>query len=402
MSSFFTGVFAAETENPAELNKRSFARRMITLFPNGSFPLYGLLAGQPKARALSSTHGYFSKTFQFASITINGALNSGDTAFVADAFTGIIAGMVLYNPATRENIRISAVNANGTQLTATRGYGRVAAAAIDDNQVLIVIGTSFMQGSSRPTSRGITTVYVPNYTQIFRNAWALTDTARASAVEMGASNISTNKTDCALMHCIDQEMAIIFGQAKMDTTGSEPLSATQGIYDAIDQYAAINTNTAGNTTTYDQFVTMVEGAWKYSSNLGNPGERIGLCGQTALKVMNQLGRQFGVVHIERKETKIGMKFTSFEFYKGTIQLVEHPLFNAYDDLSKLMVGVELSAIQLAYMEGRDTVPEDFGGPGRNNANGVDSQGGSLTSEFAVELINPASCFVVENLTQAIA
>ena len=37
MSSFFTGVFAAEAENPAELNKRSFAAHMLHKYPNGSF-----------------------------------------------------------------------------------------------------------------------------------------------------------------------------------------------------------------------------------------------------------------------------------------------------------------------------------------------------------------------------
>lgn len=400
-SSFFSGVFAAETENPAELNKRSFASHMLRRFPNGSFPLFGLLSQQAKSRAVSSTHGYFSKTMQFAQVTVTGAEADSATQLETTSTAGIVAGMVLYNPATRENMRVTGLSAD-TYITVTRAFGRVAAAAIDAGQVLIAVGSAFMQGSARPTSRGVTKVYVPNYTQIFRNAWALTDTARASAVEMGMTNIAENKQDCAIMHSVEQEQAIIFGQPKMDTSGTEPLHATQGIYDAVDQYAAANTNTAAATTSYDQFVELVDPAYNYSTDMGNPTERLAICGNTAMKVMNKMGRLFGQIHLTQKETSFGMKFSQFVFYRGTLNLVTHPLFNQYTDLAKLMIVIDLPALKLAYMEGRDTRSEEFGGEGRNNANGYDSQGGSLTSEFAVELINPGGCAVIEGLTDAVA
>ena len=67
-----------------------------------------------------------------------------------------------------------------------------------------------------------------------------------------------------------------------------------------------------------------------------------------------------------------------------------------------MIVIDPAALKLAYMEGRDTRPEDYGGTGHNNAGGVDAQGGSLTTEFAVELINPSGCAVIENLTDAVA
>lgn len=401
-SSFFTGTFAAETENPAELNKRSFAATMLRLFPNGSFPLWGLCSQTPKARAVSTTHGYFSKTLQFGMVTVNGAIADGViTALVVVSNASLAVGHVLYNPATRENVRVSAVNANGTGVTITRAFGRVAGAAIADQQVLIVVGSAFEQGSARPTNRGITKIYVPNYTQIFRNAWALTDTARASAVEQGITNIAENKQDCAILHSVECESAIIFGQPKMDVTGGTPIHATQGIYDACDQYAPANTNTAAATTTYDQLVDLVDPAFTYSTDMGSPNERFAIVGNTAAKVLNQLGRLFGQIMVDMKDDKFGMRFRSFQTYRGTINFVTHPLLNAYTDLQKLMIVIDLPAIRLAFMEGRDTKAEDYGGDGRNNSNGVDGNGGSLTSEFAVEVVNPAACAVVEGLTAAI-
>lgn len=399
--SFFTGVFNT-TINPTELNVRSFAGTMLRLFPNGSFPLWGLLSQQSRSTAKAASHGYFSKTMQFGSVQVNSAaIGAATTVIPVDSSTGILADMVLYNPTTRENMRVASVD-SAVQITVTRAYGRVAGAAVADDQVLLVVGTSYAEGSARPTARGMTTVFVPNYTQIFRNAWALTDTARASLAEMGFSNVQENRKDCSMLHSSEAESAIFFGQPVMDTTGTQPRHATQGIYDACDQYAPANTNTAAATTTFAQLITLVEGAFTYSTDMGNSKMRTAFCGATAMKVLHDIGRMSGQVTISQEETSFGMQFTRFKFYKGTIILIEHPMFNAWAELSKLMVIVELSALRLAFLNGRDTKAEEFGGEGRNNANGVDAVGGSLTSEFAVELINPYACAVVEGLTAAVA
>lgn len=398
--SFFSGAFDATNINPAELNQRSFAGTMLRLFPNGGFPLWGLLSQQPKSTAKSSTHGYFSKTLSFGACQINNGAGYTDanTDFTIDAVGGLLVGMVLYNPRTRENMRITTVTST-TAIVCSRAFGRVAAAAILDNDPLIVVGSAFAEGSARPTARGMTTVYVPNYTQIFRNAWAVTDTARASLVEAGFGNVQENRKDCSILHSVECESAIIFGQPSAPT-GTPPLHATQGIYDAVDQYAPANTNTAGATTTFAQLVTLVEPAFTYSTDMGNAKERIAFCGAGAMKVLHDIGHAYGQVYINQAETSFGMQFTKFKFYKGVLNLIEHPLFNSHASLSALMVIVELSALKLAFMNGRDTAAEEYGGTGKNNANGVDAVGGSLTSEFAVELINPFACAVVEGLTAA--
>jgi hypothetical protein len=372
---FATGVFNT-TVNPAELNVRSFAGAMLRLFPNGSFPLWGLLSQQPRSRAKNFAHGYFSKTFVFGYVQINhAAYVAGETALVVDSTTGILPFMILYNPTTRENMRVTTVD-SATQITVVREFGRVATANIADDQKLLVVGSAFAEGSARPEARRITTVHIPNYTQIFRNAWAVTDTARASLVEAGFGNVQEDRRDCAMLHSVECESAIFFGQAEL--------------------------NTAGATTTFDELVALVEPAFQYSTDMGNAKERVAFVGSTALKVLNDIGRLSGQVTIMQDETSFGMQFTSFKFYKGKINLIEHPLFNGLPELAQLMVIVDLAALKLAFMDGRDTKAEEYGGEGKNNANGVDAVGGSLTSEFAVELINPYSCAVVEGLTAAAA
>jgi hypothetical protein len=392
-----SGIFNSSL-NPAELNTRSFAGTMLRLFPNGSAPLFALSSQAGKSKAKSSTHGYFSKTLSFVKTTSTAGDLIGATTLTLGSTTGMTAGMVLFNTRTRENVRITSVT-NATQVVVTRAFGRVAAAAMNAADNIIQVGTAFMEGSSRPTPRQLSTTYVANYTQIFRNAWGLTDTARASLAEQGYSNIAESRKDCSTFHSIDIESAILYGQPKMDTSGSQPLHATQGIIDAIYQYAPGNINAAAATTTYDQLVALVEEAWTYSTDASNPKMRAGFCDSTGMKVLHQVARKSGQIEIMQSETSFGMQFTKFKFYKGEINLIEHPLMNALaTDATGSLLVMDLPALKLAYMDGRDTVAEEYNVQGQKVENGTDGAGGSLTSELAVELINPYSCVMVTGLT----
>ena len=396
-----SGIFNT-TLNPAELNAKSFAGTILRLFPNGSAPLFALSSQSGKSKAKASTHGYFSKTLSFIKTTSTVADASGATTMNVTSTAGMTPFMVLMNTRTRENIRVLTI-ASATTITVTRAFGRVAAAACTIGDNLIQVGTAFMEGSDRPTARQLSTVYIANYTQIFRNAWGLTDTARASLAEMGYSNIAESRKDCSMFHSIDAESAILFGQPKMDTSGSQPLHATQGIIDAIYQYAPSNVNAAGATTNYDQLVALVEEAWTYSTDASNPKMRAGFCDSTGMKVMHQIARLSGEVEIMQSETSFGMQFTKFKFYKGEINLIEHPLMNALQTAATgTLLVMDLPALKLAYMDGRDTIAEEYNINGKVIPNGTDGVGGSLTSEFAVELINPYSCVYVTGLTAGAA
>lgn len=397
MSVFQTGVFNAIQGNPSQLNADSFASLILRRFPNGSAPIFGLTSQAGRSRAKSTSHGYFSKTMLFVTVTSSAAL-VGDTSLTVSSTTGITPKMVLQNMRTKENVRVESVT-SGTVLAISRAFGRVAASAVNASDKWIQVGTAFEEGSNRPTARRMSTVYVPNYTQIFRNAWALTDTARASVAEMGYSNIAESRQDCMAFHSVDIESAIVWGQPKMDTTGATPVHATQGIIDAMEQYAPDNTNAAASTTTYEQLVALVEPAFTSTANVGNPKGRVLFGDNKAIKVITDVGRKSGQVQIMQSETQFGMKFTSFTMYQGTVDLVIHPLFNGLG-LEGTALIMDMPALRLAYMDGRDTKPEEYNTSGKLVESGVDAVGGSLTTELAVELINPYACALITGLTAA--
>lgn len=395
---FDGGVFNT-TKNPSELNARSFAGTILRRFPNGSAPLFGLTSKSGRSRAKQSTHGYFSKTMMFVSVLSSAAL-VGATTLVFPSTAGMAQYQVLTNLRTKENVRISAVT-NGTDIVVERAFGRVVAAAVNVSDRWILVGTAFPEGSSRPAARRMTTVYIPNFTQIFRDAWALTDTARASMSEQGYDNVSESRQDCMAFHSSSIESAMLWGQPKMDTSGAQPVHATQGIYDAIAQYVPSHINAAAATTNYSQLVTLVEPAFESSANVGNPTSRLLVGDALAMKVITDIGRKSGQVQIMQSETSFGMKYTSFSMYKGSFSMLEHPLMNGLSMTGTAFI-IDMPAVKLAYMDGRDTKPEEYGTGGKITENGVDALGGSLTTELAVELINPYACAVITGLTAGAA
>lgn len=392
------GVFNTSM-NPAELNMRSFAATLLRLFPNGSAPLFALSSQTGKSRAKASTHGYFSKTMTFINTTSTAGDTAAATTLTIGSNVGMTVGMVLHNPRTRENMLVTAIPAGTTTIDVTRAFGRVAAAAINAGDTLMQVGTAFAENSTRPTARQLATTYIPNFTQIFRNAWALSDTARASLSEMGYSNVAESRKDCAMFHSVDIESAIIWGQPKMDTTGAQPIHATQGVIDAMEQYAPGNVNTAAATTTFSQLVAMLEPAFQYSTDMSNAKTRVLFGDSQAIKVINDIGRASGQVYITQNENSFGMNFTKFKFYKGEVNIIEHPLMNGLGLAGTALV-MDMPALKLAYLDGRDTKAEEYGAGGKIVENGTDGVGGSLTTELAVELINPYSCALIEGLTAA--
>jgi hypothetical protein len=392
--------------NPTELNKKSFSDTIMRLFPNGSAPLYALTGEINKKKAVAAEHGYFAKHFALSSMTVDDGsdLAAGDTTLVVDSTVGIVAGMVFQVPTTRENIRVNTIT-NATTAEIDRSFGRVAAGVIGDNDVLKLVGNSHVEASDRPIARSMVSTYVPNYTSIIRNAWHISNTARASLAEAGFNNIAESRQDCMEFHSTDFEGQLLWGQAvapATDATTGNPIHSTQGLVDAIYEHASGNVNTAGATTTYAQLVTLVEPMFAHSTSKTGGGlkERMLFCDSTAIKVIHDIGLASGQVTMTTKETSFGMMFTEFKIYKGIIRLMEHPLLTETATATGIAIGVDLTAVGVAYLEGRDVKKEDYDGSADGSNSGQDASGGSLLSEFATEFTSPQTCGIINGITAA--
>ena len=399
----FTGMF--NTGNFAtDLAKKSFAGMITRLMPNGSAPLFGITSMLPSETAVQIEHGFFTKTMLFPYLKLNGAISDGTTnVFTVDSTTNVLPGMIMRVNSTGENIIINSV-LSSTTVQVTRGVGTVSAAAISDDVELYQVGNAYEEGSNRPNALNITPVRVTNLTQIFRNTWAITDTARATQVIAGDTNVAESRADCAAFHATAIEQALLFGQKSQGTRNGMPFRTMDGLISIVgnltyypSSYGAANVTTLGSTTTYTQLEAAVDPVFDQATDPKVANERVMFVGGTAKRVLNNIGRLNGTYQLVDGQTTWGLQFSTFKTARGTFRVIEHPLLNTNSTWAKMGVVVDLSTFAVAYLGDRKTRSEDF-----TAEEGLDAVGGTLTTELTCVVKNPPANAILYNFTAAAA
>jgi Family of unknown function (DUF5309) len=383
---------------------KSFAGNMIRSRPNGSAPLFALTSMMGKGKALSVIHQYMSKTMVFPSMTMNGAIaNVGITTFTVVSTTNVVPGDIFRvdDPTTLavEHIRVLTV-VSATSITVARSVGSVTGNTIGAAAVLYKVGNAFEQGSIRPAPLMMNPTPVQNFTQIFRNSWALARTASVIQAIVGDTLISESRQDAGAFHASDIEKALFFGQKSSTVVNNQQMTTMDGLIERIRTGAPSNFTNAGSTTTYDQLETMLDPLFNTAIEGNNSSERILFVGATARKVINGIGRKTGQYQIIEGSTSFGMQYETVKISRGTFRIMEHPLFNSNPSWAKMAVGVSIPALKLAYLAGVDTVHTGYGDDGRPVDNGIDAVGGTLLTEVTLENINPSAHGVITGLTAA--
>jgi hypothetical protein len=402
-----TGVFNTNMFAP-DLARKSFAGLITRLMPNGSAPLFALTSMLQSQTALQVEHGFFTKTMLFPQLTVSAAGQAAtDTTFTVTSTTNILPNMLMRVDSTGENILINGVSGLLT-VTVQRGVGSVAAAAIPASTNLYKVGTAFEEASIRPNALAINPVRVTNLTQIFRNTWAITDSARATQMIAGDTNVAENRQDCAGFHAADIEKALFFGQKFSGTRNGQPFRTMDGIYSIVSNiayypstYAQANVTVAGGTTNYTQFEAAFDPAFNQTTDPKVANERVLFVGGTAKRVINNIGRLNGTYYMVTGETTWGLQFDTIKIARGTFRVIEHPLFNTNPSWQKLAIAVDMSSFNLAYLGDRKTQSTEFNTTGNSIAdNGIDAVGGTLTTELTTEIRNPPAFSIMTNLTAA--
>lgn len=389
---------------PQDLAKKSFSAMITRLMPNGDAPLFGLTALMKEETAYAIEHGYFSKTMLFPQLTLTAAGQTAtDTIFNVVSTANAIPGMLYRADTTNENMLVTAI-LSPTQLSVQRSVGTIAAAAIGASVNLWMVGNAYEEASLRPQSVIIIPDRIVNYTQIFRNTWAVSDTTRATQFIAGDTAVAESKQDCAGFHAADIEKALIFGQKFLGARNNQPFHTMDGLINAVTQRAPGNITTAGGTTNWTQLQAALDPLFNQVTDPKGKPERILFVGGAARNVLHSIFRLNSTYFIEDSQTSWGLQFDSFKIPRGRFTIIEHPLFNAYGQTStwaRMAVGVDLNTFNVAYMTGRKTQNREFNLNGQAVVdNGVDAVGGTLTSELTCLVRNPSADGVVYNLTAA--
>ena len=401
---FNTGNFTTD------LAKKSFAAMITRLMPNGTAPLFALTSMLTDETALQVEHGFFTKTMIFPEGKINLAAGflATDTLLTLDTTINLLPGMIMRIERTDENIIINSVP-NATQINVNRSVGSVAAAAILDDDDLFQVGNAFEESSTRPSANNIIPVRVTNFTQIFRNTWAVSGSAKATQVIAGENTDAESRQDAAALHAADIEKAIFFGQKSQGTRNGQPFRTMDGLINMIETPGfyppsfggSTNSFTAGATTNWTQLLGFLDPVFDQATDPKTSNERVLFVGGDAKLVINEIGRLNGTYHLVDGQTNFGLAFATLTTPRGKFRLIEHPLFNSNSTWSKMAVGVDLPTFRLAYLQGRKTQNMEFNTKGDiAQDNGIDAVGGTLTTEVTTVIKNTPANVVIRNLTAA--
>lgn len=388
-----------------DLAEKSFEATILRLMPNGQAPLFGMSSMLKTEMAKQIEHGYFSKTMLFPSMVTNGSTAVGATTLVVVSTANIVPGMLMRADSSGENMLVTAV-VSPTQVAVQRAIGTVTPAIINTATNLWMVGNAYEESSLRPQSLIILPQRVINYTQIFRNSWAVSETTRATFLIAGDTAIAESRRDCGAFHAADIEKAFFFGQRYMGTRNNQPFHTMDGLINAITQRASGNVTALGGTTNYTQLEAALDPCFNVVTDPTGPAERLLFCGGVARRVLHQIFRSNGTYFIEDGQTSFGLQFDTFKIPRGRFRIIEHPLFNAYGQgatWAKMAVAVDLTTFNKAYMTGRNTDSREYNAVGQAVVdNGVDATGGTLTSELTCLVKNPDANAVLTGFTAGVA
>jgi len=386
---------------PANLAKLSFSALITRLMPNGQAPLFGLTALLKDETASNIEHGYFSKTMIFPEALLTAAVADGvATALTVASTQDLVVGDMLRADTTGEVMLITSVT-SATVLAVQRGVGTIAAGAIASGVHLYTIGNAFEEGSVRPNAVSIMAVRYVNFTQIFRNSWAVTKTLAAMPMIAGDGLVAESRSDCASLHALAIEKSLFFGQKFMGTRNGYPFHTQEGIIARVTASAPSNITTLLATTNWTQLQAALDLTLNTVTDVKSGNIRTMFVGGTARIVIHNIARLNSTYQIAGTDTSWGLQIDQLRTPRGTFEMIEHSLFNAYgsgSSWSKMAVIVDLNAYSLAYL--RRTEDLEFNANGTPVDNGIDARGGTLTTELTSLIKNPAAFGIIYNFTAA--
>lgn len=332
-------------------------RELFTLLePNGNAPLNALLAMGSSESTDDPEYKNFRDELPDRKMQVNGAVASTSTGTItidaSDDNKFAIAGSIVINATTGEVMHVTA-DTTSTTLTVTRNIGGTSF-QIADNAELFVAGFAAAEGAGSPTAISFDATVASNYTQIFRTAFAVTNTLKSTYLRTG-SKLDEAMTKALKLHMSDIERAMFFGiKHEANGSGATPTRYTGGLLKSLSNVVDINTDyasyggsSAGMMTEEGFDALLISNVFKYGSK-----QKIAFVGETVANQLQQIGKDRW--QPTSYEGAYGVNLTQYKTFAGDLMVHLHPQFRQVPGMKSAMVIVDFPYLNYRYLEGRDT------------------------------------------------
>lgn len=353
------------TENfGADVRPKNWREGILLQYPNGEFPLFALTSQMKKESTNDPEFNWFEKRLDARRLYCEAGVASTSTTTVPvkEGAKVVVAKTMLYVEATGEILFVSADPANDTSLEVVRGFAGTTAKNIPATANLLVIGTSFEEGSKAPTGQGYDPFKRYNYTQIFRRTLEMTGTAQKTKLRTGDAEKEA-KREALEYISIDIERSFWFSNRNQDTFEGKPRRTMGGV---LSQLPAANIFDASKTAfadgvSFSDLEGWIKDLFKFGSS-----EKMVFCGDLALLTLQRIIRNASEsTWTWTPQTKeYGMNVSRLVTPFGTLVFKTCPLFSqsvstglneaspSYGFDSYAFV-LDMARVKYVYMEGRD-------------------------------------------------
>lgn len=278
---------------------------------------------EPRADAINNGPGY----------------TNADTSLVVDNGSYFAAHDHVRVLRTGEVFRVTSVSTN--TLTVVRGIGG-GAAALNDNDELLIIGSAQIEGDTSRAARSGNPTKFTDYCQIHRNSVEMTETMRNTDVWTSPDDWTRVKNEKFIEHQKNLESAALFGRPNKDTSGTHPRRTTGGLLYRI----TTNITAAGGTLTEAAFFTWARTAFRYGSK-----SKLLLASRLLVDVLNAYAR--GKVQFEQSDKTYGVRIFKFISPHGDINMVVHDMLEG-TTLGGYGILVDTDNVKYRPLQNRDT------------------------------------------------
>lgn len=354
------------------------SEKIAELEPNAA-PLTVLMKKMKKTRAASSAKVEWMEQelgARWDAVNNGGGYADNATEITVDNGSYFRVNDIVKVPRTGEVLLVTAIVTNA--LTVTRSFGATAAAAMVDNDPLVIIGNANAEFASLRTIKSPEPTAHYNYTQIFRTPVGASATLEASKV-YGPKPMSWYRHIAGIEHKTDMERAFLFGERGISSASGQNMRTTGGLLEFCTQNVL---DVSSTTLTEQSFVEWLEDVFRYGGSekilLATPR----LCTHIDLWALGKL-------QTVPKEKTYGVGIKEYMSTHGKLYVVKHHLLEGavYGGY-----GIVLDMANIAYCPLRDTKLKT-----NVQANDEDGQKDEYITEATIEVRLPKSHAIIKGV-----
>jgi hypothetical protein len=299
-----------------------------------------------------------------------------DVKFAVDDYTIFAINDLVKVPRTGEVLLVTKVESTG--ITCTRAFGETAAAALVNDDDLVVLGNAMEERSSVPGEKTVQPTKLYNYTQIVRTPFGISGTLDAEQQVTNEQERQRLTKSKSIDHKLQLERIMMFGERKQDTSSGKR-QTTRG----VEKFIATNVYDAGGVLTEAEFdLNVCEPVFKY----GEP-TKVLVASRRMLSIMNGWGKE--KLQVSQGAKAYGLNLTEYVSPHGTLLIAPSRTLEQYYAYHSFVIDMKY----VEYKPLRDTALR------RNiQANDVDGFLDEYMTEFGLKFQMEKAHMMIKNAT----